>query len=103
MADSDSHLSPQAYVLRPDVVLRLSERIAEANDPYTRTRIGARVAIREIKTAFEAGEVAISPREAKWIDRIEAQMEDIPDDECELIDMMLPTLKGKFLPAEYGL
>ena len=103
MADSDSHLSPQAYVLRPDVVLRISERIAATSDPYTRTLAGARAAIQEIRTAHESGEVAISTREAKWIDRIEAQLTDIPDDEGELIDLMMPTLEGKFLPAEYGL
>ena len=103
LADSDSHLSPQAHVLRPDVVLKLSEKIAATSDPYLRTVIGARAAIEEIKTAYEAGEVQLPPREAKWIGLIEAQLDEVPDTSEELTEMMLPMLTGKFLPKEYGL
>jgi methanol--5-hydroxybenzimidazolylcobamide Co-methyltransferase len=103
LADSDSGLSPQAYVLRPDVVLRLSEKIAATNDPYERTIIGARAAIEEIKKAYEASEVLLPQREAKWIGLIEAQLDEVPDTAEELTEMMLPMLEGKFLPKEYGL
>jgi len=103
LADSDSRLSPQAYVLRPDVVLRLSGKIAETCDPYRRTLTGARAAIGEIRHAYEAGEVELAPREAKWIDLIEPQLDDVPDDAETLTAMMLPMLEGKFLPQEYGL
>ncbi len=103
LADSDSGLSAQAYVLRPEVVLRLSEKIAAQPDPYRRTLTGARAAVEEIRRAYEAGAVLLPPREVTWIDRIEAQLEDIPEDEGELTEMMLPGLKGKFNPGEYGL
>ncbi len=103
LADSDSALSSQAYVLRPDVVLRLSEKIAAEADPYRRTLAGARAAIVEIKKAYEAGAVLVPQREVKWIERIEDQLEDIPEDPEELTGMMLPLLEGKFNPGEYGL
>ena len=103
LADSDSRLSPQAYVLRPDVVLRLSEKIAQFDDPYGRTLAGARAAIAEIKSAYEKKELTIWPRDAKWIERIENQLDEIPDDPEELIEEMVPNLAGKFLPKEYGL
>ena len=103
LADSDSGLSSQAYVLRPDVVLRLSEKIAAESDPYRRTLVGARAAIAEIKKAYEAGAVLLPQREVSWIGRIEDQLEDIPESPEELTEMMLPLLQGKFNPGEYGL
>ncbi len=103
LANSDSRLSPQAYVLRPDVVLRLSEKIAEHADPYQRTIAGARAAIEEIGSAYRRHELNIWPREEKWIGLIQDQLDEIPDTEEEMIDSILPELKGSFLPAEYGL
>ncbi len=39
MADSDSYHDPQAYVLRPDVVLDLSEKIIAAKTPLERSEV----------------------------------------------------------------
>jgi methanol--5-hydroxybenzimidazolylcobamide Co-methyltransferase len=103
LADSDSYLSPQAYVLRPDVVLKLSAAIAAETDPYKRTLVGARAAATELREAHEDGRVKLPSREVKWLDLIDAQLEDAPETEQESIDMFLPELKGQFLPKEYGI
>lgn len=103
LADSDSRHSPQAHVLRPDAVLRMSEEIARHSDPYLRTLSGARAAIDELKAARARRALNLWPRDARWIDLIEAQLDEMPDSEEALIEEMLPQLAGKFLPKEYGL
>lgn len=103
LADSDSRLSPQAHVLRPDAVLRMSEEIAKHEDPYLRTLAGARAAVAELKAAQEKRTLNIWPRDARWIGVIESQLDEMPDSAEELIEEMLPELDGKFLPGEYGL
>ncbi|NLG25017.1 MAG: methanol--corrinoid methyltransferase [Clostridiales bacterium] len=103
LADSDSPLSAQAYVLRPDVVLKLSAAIAAQTDPYKRSLAGARAAIAELRDAHSDGRVLLPGREVKWIDLIEAQLDEAPESERESIEAHLPILEGKFLPREYGI
>lgn len=66
LADSDSALSAQAYVLRPDVVHELSGAIVAETDPYKRTKAGAAAAIRVLRRA-EGKEILVNPREARCI------------------------------------
>lgn len=104
LADSDGGLDPQAYVLRPDVVLRISRRIVEAGpDAYPRTRAAASAAIEEIRAAHEDGRLALAEREVPWLDMMEDQIEDLPDSEEELLaEVLAGQEEQKFLPAEYG-
>lgn len=104
LTDSDSTLDAQAYVLRPDVVLRLSSKMMEASDPYTRTRLGVLAAIQELRKAQESGDVRIHPREEPWLDMLEEQVEEMPDSESEMTSQVVDGPLGKkFLPEEYGL
>ncbi|MCC5874821.1 MAG: methanol--corrinoid methyltransferase, partial [Candidatus Sumerlaeia bacterium] len=104
LTDSDSGHDPQAWVLRPDVVLRLSAKMMEADDPYTRTRLAVLAAIEELRDAHEKGLVSIHPREEPWLDMMEEQVEDMPEKEAELTEQILASdLTEKFIPAEYGL
>ena len=41
LADSDSRFDPQAYVLRPDVVLEISKEIVKEKDHFSRTKAAA--------------------------------------------------------------
>ncbi len=78
--ESDSHLDPQAYVLRPDVVVEISQEILQDKDHFTRTKQAARSAIRVLKNAVKEGVVKVSPRELPWLDRMEQETEELPDD-----------------------
>jgi methanol--5-hydroxybenzimidazolylcobamide Co-methyltransferase len=104
LGESDGPHDPQAHVLLPDVVLRLSEKmIAAGTDPYRQTRAAIFAAIEELQRAHDADEVHIPEREQPWLDMLQDQAEELPGDEGELIETMLAENEGKFVPAEYGL
>ncbi len=104
LADSDSALSPQAYVLRPDVVLELSRVIASRTDPYEQAKLGARAAVNALRRATANQELALSQREYRWLDRMEEQLDELPDDAEACWQLLKPELDAsRFLPAEYGL
>ncbi len=104
LVESDSPRDPQAWVLRPDVVLRLAAEIMQEETPYHRTRRAARAAIEELARAHAAGELWVSPQELRWLEILRRQAEGLPEDENELLAEMLSTpAASKFLPEEYGL
>jgi len=75
LADSDSLFDPQAYVLRPDVVLRISEAIIKEEGSYNRMKKAATEAIEELRKAYDAGNVRILDKELKWLDTMSDQLE----------------------------
>jgi methanol--5-hydroxybenzimidazolylcobamide Co-methyltransferase len=104
LVESDAALDPQAFVLRPDVVLRISGKILEETNPYRRTRQSVLSAIEEITAAYQSGAVKIAPREVRWLSRLEQQAHELPETEDAFLAEMLPSLdRSKFLPEEYGL
>lgn len=104
LVDSDARLDPQAHVLRPDVVLRLSGEIMREAAPYLRTRRAVQATLAELRRAHESDGLRIAPRELRWLARLEAEAASLPEREEDLLEEMLQTpLAGKFLPEEYGL
>lgn len=103
-ADSDSRLDPQAYVLRPDIVFDISKELVKTQDPFLRTKLGAQLAVEKIKKAIEKKELVVEKRELNWLDIMESQLEDIPDDELEFYHQIKDDLDfSKFKPEEYEL
>lgn len=104
LVSSDASLDPQAWVLRPDVVLRLAGKIIEEKTPYARTRRAILETVSEIRHAQKAGELRVPSREMPWLARMEKQAASLPDREESLIEQMMGSpLAAKFLPEEYGL
>jgi methanol--5-hydroxybenzimidazolylcobamide Co-methyltransferase len=104
LADSDSLLSPQAYVLRPDVVFELSRAIVGKSDPYQRAKIGAVAAVNVLRKAVADKAVTVPQRELRWLDTMEDQLADVPDTAQESWEIMQKELDlSKFRPEEYGL
>jgi methanol--5-hydroxybenzimidazolylcobamide Co-methyltransferase len=103
LVESDSRFDPQAYVLRPDVVLELASAIVEEPTPYLRVRRGAAEAARVLRSAHSAGRLEISDRDAGWLDMLSEQIDALPDTEDELEAMVRPGLDpGKVLLEEYA-
>ncbi len=103
-ADSDSRLDPQAYVLRPDVVLKISGEIVKEIGHFNRTKKAALLTIAELKKAIADGKVVISEREMPWLDTMESQIESLPLDEEEFIRQMVnDNASDKFVPQKYDL
>ena len=104
LVNSDAPLDPQAWVLKPDVVLHLAGKIIEEKTPYARTRRAILEALREIASAQKAGELRIAERELPWLARLEKAADSLPEREHDLMaEMMASPLSAKFLPEEYGL
>jgi methanol--5-hydroxybenzimidazolylcobamide Co-methyltransferase len=104
MVESDAHLDVQAYVLRPDVVYDTCKEIIKESDPLMRTKAAVRYTIKRLQDAIENGEVACDPRDSIWLDMMEEQVEEIPDDAGEFYqDIKAELDMKKFLPKEYGL
>jgi methanol--5-hydroxybenzimidazolylcobamide Co-methyltransferase len=104
LADSDAPLDPQAWVLRPEVVLRLAAEIMAEPTAYLRTRRAIRATVAELSRAHSAGELRIPQREMHWLDVLRAQADALPEDEDELraeVSAILPD--AQYNPEEYGL
>lgn len=104
LVESDSPLDPQAWVLRPDVVIALSRQIIAEKTPYLRTRRAVLATIDELRRASGSGEVKIAATEVRWLDRLAQQADRLPDDEDAFIGQQMAALvDAPYLPAEYGL
>ncbi len=63
LVESDAGADPQAWVLRPDVVLRISEQIVQEITPYRRTRRAVLATLDEIRRAHQAGALEVADRD----------------------------------------
>ncbi len=104
LTDSDSRYDPQAYVLRPDMVLNISQEIIKETGHFNRTKKAALATIDELKKAVADKRVFIEERELSWLDTMESQIEAIPQDEQEFIlQMVEENASEKFVPEKYDL
>lgn len=104
LVESDAPLDPQAWVLRPDVVLALSKEIIAEPTPYLKTRRAVLNGIAELRRAHSAGALHIAAQETRWLDRFEREAATLPESEETFISEMKEQLVGAaWLPAEYGL
>lgn len=105
LVESDALLDPQAYVLHPEVVLRISRKIVQGKTAYERTRIAVQAAVEELRKGADEKAYRLDPREESWLDMMEMAIEnDIPETEAEMIALHAPLVdKTKCALAEYGI
>jgi methanol--5-hydroxybenzimidazolylcobamide Co-methyltransferase len=104
LCESDSALDPQAYVLNPEVVLRISREILKEKTPFLRAKAAAYAAIGEIGKAIDNKEIAVKEKEYPYLDIMREQLDSIPDDEQAFTEQMLSVISSdKFVPAKYDL
>ncbi|NCA99213.1 MAG: methanol--corrinoid methyltransferase [Clostridia bacterium] len=102
-ADSDSRFDPQAYVLRPDVVFEIAEKIvSDQNGGLSRAKTAAQAAVDALRSGLSQDKVLIEEREKDWLDILESQIESIPDSDDEFIAEMVDDCE-KFNPKIYDL
>lgn len=99
-ADSDSYYDPQAYVLRPDVVLEISKELVKVQGDYQRTKKAAELALKKIRQAYDNKELLSDEKELKWLDNLSDAVEDLPDDVSEFIDSIMDSC-DKLDPKKY--
>ncbi len=104
MVESDALLDPQAYVLIPSVVLALSKEIIAEPTAYLRTRRAALSTLDILRKASSNKELSLNRLELRWLDKLSKQSDQLPEDENELINLVLPMIdQSKIRLSEYGL
>lgn len=104
LVESDCKWDPQAYVLRPDVVFDISQKIVKGDSRFKRTKIAALAAIEAMRRAVENQMLLLEQKETVWLDNLEQALCEITDDEEQFIREMIVSCKGeKFDPAKYDL
>jgi len=102
LADSDSPLDPQAYVLRPDVVLKICERLACATTPLEMTFFAVEETLTTLREALAGKRLSMPEKEIHWLDLLSAQLEILPREEESLWRQVQSSLGDvKINPAEY--
>lgn len=88
-ADSDSRLDPQAYVLRPDVVLDISKELVKVEGDYARAKKAALLAFSYIRKAHDDGELKLDDKELVWIDNLANTVQELPEDVGEFTENII--------------
>ncbi len=104
LVESDIHYDPQALILSPENVIRISSEIVKGKNYIDAAIKGALEGIKIIEDAYKNGSLILSDMEPMWIETIREQLNDIPTDESKFTEQVLPEPDTtKFIPSEYGL
>ncbi len=104
LIESDIHLDPQALILAPEPVVTIAAEMVQSQTHLQAAVRGGLKALDVIESAIETGELSVPERETAWIDRMREELHQIPDDESQFIEQMMPMLEAaKWIPEEYGL
>ncbi|SHI14171.1 methyltransferase MtaB domain-containing protein [Desulfosporosinus lacus] len=102
LSESDRMYDPQAYILDPGVVIKISQEIVKGKTHFERTKIAASATIKELRSAFQDGLLQLDTKELKYLDIFEKQLKLIPNDEAEFTQFMIKnSTLDKFDPAKY--
>lgn len=103
LVNSDKYRNPQAFLLAPDNVFKLAEAIIAEENYYSRALKAAILACSLLKNAYAEKKLKLSEKELKWLDRIQSELESLPEEEEKFIANAVGLYKEDFLPEEYGL
>ncbi|NLG88669.1 MAG: methanol--corrinoid methyltransferase [Clostridiaceae bacterium] len=101
-AESDSALDPQAYVLRPDVVLSISKELVKTEGDYNRSRKAALLALDYMRKAHDNGELLLDDKEIMWLDNLSETVDNLPEDAGEFTEEMISECE-KLDPRKYDM
>lgn len=101
-ADSDSYLDPQAYILRPDVVLDISKEIVKVDGYYERGKKAAALAFKHVREGYETGQLKLNERELIWLEQLGETVDNLPKDEREFIEDVMDECEN-FDPKKYDM
>ncbi len=101
---SDMDKDPQAYVLRPDIALKLAAEILAEPTPYLRARRAALSALAALRQGEAEGAFLLRRAESNWLGRLSKQADQLPEDEGRLIEEMAAGAdRQKVRLDQYGL
>jgi methanol--5-hydroxybenzimidazolylcobamide Co-methyltransferase len=101
---SDAPLDPHAYILTPANIIAIAETIVASDGPYEAGRKVATQAVKILREGGASGATTVTERELPWLDRMDAALADLPEDEGQFIDEMMGSVDtSKFVAADYDL
>ncbi|MCE5331730.1 MAG: hypothetical protein LLF95_06285 [Bacteroidales bacterium] len=104
LVSSDIYTDPQALILAPENVIRISKELIKGDSYISNARNGALCALNIIEEALNSKRMQLSELETNYLPIFREELNSIPDNESEFIEMMLPVLdSSKFILSEYGL
>jgi methanol--5-hydroxybenzimidazolylcobamide Co-methyltransferase len=103
LVESDIFLSPQALVLSPESTIRIARAIVRAPNHYLQTVAAARTASSIVREAIGRKDLTLAQRELTWLDKIDRELDGLPEDEESLTEEMAKTYVHCFRPASYAL
>ncbi|MEI6141941.1 MAG: methyltransferase MtaB domain-containing protein [Mariniphaga sp.] len=104
LVSSDIYTDPQALILAPENVIRISKAMVKGDSYVANARDGALTALDIIEEALLSGKMKLPEMETSFLPIFRDDLNSIPDSENDFIAMMLPMLDpGKFILSEYGL
>ncbi len=104
MVYSDVRLDPQAFILAPENVIKVSQAIVDSDNHVQATRNACLVGLDLIDRAYRDGKVMISDMELPWLESLKSELKSIPDTEEQFIQEMLPYLDREKLDLTgYGI
>jgi methanol--5-hydroxybenzimidazolylcobamide Co-methyltransferase len=104
LVSSDIYTDPQALVLAPENVIRISNELIKGETYVANARNGALAALDIIEEALFSGKMKLPEMETSYLPILRDELLSIPDSESDFIEMMLSQLdQSKFILAEYGL
>lgn len=95
LIQSDKYRDPQAFVLAPDIALKIGKVIvSNPSSYYSRAVSAALEAIRLIREAIDHGFLKLNLLEVKYLGEIEGSLRHLPDSQDKFIEKVLPDIKG---------
>lgn len=80
MIESDIYYDPQAYILKPDVVIDLSKKIMAIESPLEMTFTVIEHTLTILREAVEKKELQLSNSEQRWLNLLSSQLDTVPRD-----------------------
>ena len=102
LTESDEWLSPQAAVLSPEATVRIARAIVGEQDSYGRTVAAGKAAVEVLREGLASGRLNLVPRERDWLQKIDRELELLPQAEDELRAAVEDACGGLYYPASYG-
>jgi len=104
LVSSDIYTDPQALILAPENIIRISRELIKGDSYVANAKNGALVTIDIIEEAVASGKLKLSEMEIGYLPYMREELESIPENESDFVEMMLPLVdQSKFTLAEYGL
>ncbi len=104
MVASDVYTDPQALILSPENVIRISKELIKGESYVANAKNGALAALDIIEETLASGKMKLPEMETAYLPVLREDLTSIPDNESDFIGMMLPLLdQQKFILKEYGL